>query len=82
VGSCGVSAHEYSCAHGAQINFGDLTPYLTYGVTAVADAIKNINSIILKMIRRKNKPQHKSQEIINDELVFQFGTSLFTYSYI
>jgi hypothetical protein len=28
--SCGVSANEYSCAHGAQINFGDLTPYLTY----------------------------------------------------
>ncbi len=28
-GSCGVSANEYSCAHGAQINFGHLTPYLT-----------------------------------------------------
>jgi len=27
---CGVSVNEYSCAHGAQINFGDLTPYLTY----------------------------------------------------
>jgi hypothetical protein len=26
VGGCGVSANEYSCAHGAQINFGDLTP--------------------------------------------------------
>jgi len=24
-----LSATEYSCAHGAQINFGDLTPYLT-----------------------------------------------------
>ncbi len=32
-GSCGVSANEYSCTHGAQINFGDLTPYLTYGCT-------------------------------------------------
>ncbi len=30
-GGCGVSANEYRCAHGAQINFGDLTPYLTYG---------------------------------------------------
>jgi hypothetical protein len=30
-GSCGISASECSCAHGAQINFGDLTPYLTYG---------------------------------------------------
>ncbi len=28
VGGCGVSADEYSCAHGAQINFGDLIPYL------------------------------------------------------
>ena len=26
-----ISANEYSCAHGAQMNFGDLTPYLTYG---------------------------------------------------
>ncbi len=32
--SCGVSANEYSCAHGAQINFGDLTPYLTYAQDA------------------------------------------------
>jgi hypothetical protein len=29
-GSCGVLANEYSCAHGAQINFGDLTPFLTW----------------------------------------------------
>ncbi len=29
---CGgaVSVNEYSCAHGAQLNFGDLTLYLTY----------------------------------------------------
>ncbi len=27
--SCGVSANEYSC-HGAQTNFVDITPYLTY----------------------------------------------------
>ncbi len=27
-----VSAHEYSYAHGAQINFGDLTPYLPHGI--------------------------------------------------
>jgi hypothetical protein len=32
-GGVRVSAIEYSCAHGAQINFGDLTPYLTYGQT-------------------------------------------------
>jgi hypothetical protein len=30
-----VSANEYSCTlyTGAQINFGDLTPYLTYGAS-------------------------------------------------
>ncbi len=32
---CGVSANEYSCAHGAQINVGDLTPYLTYAKTQI-----------------------------------------------
>ncbi len=32
VAACGVSANEYSCAHEAQINFGDLTPHLTYGL--------------------------------------------------
>jgi hypothetical protein len=26
--TCGVSANEFSCVHGAQINFRDLTPYL------------------------------------------------------
>ncbi len=38
-GSCEASANEYSCAvctvHGAQINFGDLTLYLTYGLKMV-----------------------------------------------
>jgi hypothetical protein len=26
-----LAKNEYCCAHGTQINFGDLTPYLTYG---------------------------------------------------
>jgi hypothetical protein len=30
-GGCRVSTDEYSCAHEAKINFGDLTPYVTYG---------------------------------------------------
>jgi hypothetical protein len=29
-GRCWVSANEYSFSRGAQINFGDLTPYLSY----------------------------------------------------
>jgi hypothetical protein len=32
-GGCGVSDNEYSCAHGAQVNFGDLTPYLTFDLS-------------------------------------------------
>jgi hypothetical protein len=31
-GGC-ASDNEYSCAHGAEINFGDLRPYLTYAYT-------------------------------------------------
>jgi hypothetical protein len=31
---CGVSANEYSCAYGAQINFGDGTPYFTYDIVS------------------------------------------------
>jgi hypothetical protein len=30
-GGCGVVQLCSVCAHEAQINFGDLTPYLTYG---------------------------------------------------
>ncbi len=37
-GGCGVSANEYSCAHEAQINFGYLTPYLTYGLVGVSSS--------------------------------------------
>ncbi len=29
-GRCGVSANEYICTHGAQINFEDLTPSYTF----------------------------------------------------
>jgi hypothetical protein len=35
VAACGVSANEYDCAHGAQIDFGDLTPYLTCGLFVI-----------------------------------------------
>jgi hypothetical protein len=34
-GGCGASANEYSCANGAQINFEDLTPYLTYAFSVI-----------------------------------------------
>jgi hypothetical protein len=38
-GGWGVSANEYSCARGAQINFGNVTPYLTYNDTPSARQI-------------------------------------------
>jgi hypothetical protein len=36
---CKVSANEHSCGRGAQINFGHLTPYLTYGYYSVLDVL-------------------------------------------
>jgi hypothetical protein len=35
-GGCGVSANEYSCAHGAQINFGIKKPGLSLHVKVKA----------------------------------------------
>jgi hypothetical protein len=53
VAVCGVSANEYSCAHGAQINFGDPTPYLTYGNSQVGRGVtKFVGSAI------KNRTRH------------------------
>ncbi len=46
-GGWGVSANEYSSAHGAQINFGDLTPYLNYGVRVQVVICQNLIVFIL-----------------------------------
>jgi hypothetical protein len=35
-GGSKLSANEYNIAHGAQINFGDLAPYLTYVYSILA----------------------------------------------
>jgi hypothetical protein len=48
---CGVSANEYSCAHEAQINFGDLTPYLTYGISA----LKNRSGVTMEDLGLKEQ---------------------------
>jgi hypothetical protein len=45
-GVCGVSANEYSCAHGAQIDFRDLTPYLTYGSDRIEYIIYGVTTRI------------------------------------
>jgi hypothetical protein len=36
---CGVSDNEYSCTHGAQINFGDLIMYLTCDTLTLASSV-------------------------------------------
>jgi hypothetical protein len=46
-GVAGVSANEYSCAHGAQINFGDLTPYLTYDCTFLSACLEQEKKALL-----------------------------------
>jgi hypothetical protein len=38
---CGVLANVYNCAHGAQINFGDIILYLTYAMK-----LTNLNKVV------------------------------------
>jgi hypothetical protein len=50
---CGLSVNEYSCSYGAQINFGDLTPYLIYGNSQVGEGLtKFVGSAIQNRTRR------------------------------
>jgi hypothetical protein len=54
-GDCVVSAHEYSCAHGAQIYFGDLTPYLncvqgSYSANLCSLAYRYDNPILTRFL--------------------------------
>ncbi len=51
---CRVSANEYSCAHGAQINFGDLTPYLTYDI----NPFKHVYCRIDKLTKNSEMKSH------------------------
>jgi hypothetical protein len=46
VGGCRVSANEYSCVHGAQINYGDLSPYLTFVLMALVQRRVHPGSLI------------------------------------
>jgi hypothetical protein len=40
----GVSANEYSCTHGAQVNLGAVTPYLTSMAGGVCGAVPDAGS--------------------------------------
>jgi len=61
-GGGGGSANEYSCPHGAQIKFGDLIPYLIYGLGYPGTLARrcNLSEVIKKSklarIRRELKP--------------------------
>ncbi len=59
-GGCGVSANEYSCAHGEQINFEDLTPYLTYNC--------------MKVCNRRNKVEVHTFKLTDDFWFEYFAT--------
>ncbi len=78
-GGCEASANEYSCAHGAQINFGDLrvTPYLTYGLVQHSSRVTNHSSYGINykgIIARKSYISylriHYTQTVIKDKIQF------------
>jgi hypothetical protein len=68
--ACGVSADEFSCAHGVQINFGDLTSYLTYAknrpkesqITAKNKQILKIWNLVKPISKTFESSVHKANE--------------------
>jgi hypothetical protein len=56
-GCCGASANEKSCAHGAQINFGDLTSYITYDLneSSFFRDMENLPLLLLTKLRCGHK---------------------------
>ncbi len=53
--ACGISANEYSCAHGAQINLGDITPpYLTYDSEYPCGRVLCVEDFIFKYFCNKS----------------------------
>jgi hypothetical protein len=50
---CGVSYNDYSCAHGVQINFGDLTQYLTYALVVWGPSVYCIRRGFVSSLYRK-----------------------------
>jgi hypothetical protein len=48
-----VSANEYSCAHRAHINFGDLTSFLTYGFNLFFGQLAEAGSTCYRKKRKR-----------------------------
>ncbi len=55
---CGVSANEYNCAYGAQINFGDPTPYFVFAdLNYVYHFVSKNNSKQAEQTKRPSDPE-------------------------
>jgi hypothetical protein len=70
-GGRGVSAKDYSCAHGAQINFGNLTPYLTYVLytwCVYTKLGKNISAVFKALLEFVSVLLRKSYPVCGDHL--------------
>jgi hypothetical protein len=50
-GGCGFSANEYSCAHGAQINFGDLRTYPGVSLKEAASILDRSLLLRFRLVR-------------------------------
>jgi hypothetical protein len=50
---CRVSANEYSCAHGAQMNLEDLTPHLTYGLLEQLPSVPCVIAMVAVGYKRR-----------------------------
>jgi hypothetical protein len=59
---CRVSANEDSCAHGAQINFGDLTPYIASAVDK-RKKVPNPNELLHPYNTNRRKRKQKGKKI-------------------
>jgi hypothetical protein len=83
-GGCGVSGNENSCAphvtwHGDQINFADLTPYLTYTVKRVDEVVRHPHLVTQDQFTQVSKKVSDIPEenfTINIELFRQTFTNV------
>ncbi len=70
----GLSQWVHSCAHGAQINFGDLTPYLTYICLQMSNRSAyralNENEFIIKTVKNLG---YKKQVFVHTYITNSFG---------
>ncbi len=72
-GGCRVSANEYSCMYtGAHINFGDLTPYLTYAHGQNPVTRKNLNVSSRKSFRNFFSRQKTKRKTLVESRFYLF----------